>query len=155
MKSCMQIDDLLNAHGNALIRDIQSNLASTGTNATEETSNSLQIAISQEGTKYKLTLTGRPFFFTVQTGRRPTPDKRPSKEMISNISRWVNARGIDLSAVWGIATNIQKKGTKLWQAGGRTDIVDPAVDAFINETSDALLNNEAETFKIKIQELQW
>jgi hypothetical protein len=151
----MEIEDLLSAHGNALIRDIQTNLQTTGTNATQETSNSLQIAITIEGTKHKLTLTGRPFFFTVQTGRRPTPGQKPSREMINNITRWVNARGIDLSAVWGIATKIQEKGTKLWQSGGRTDIIDPAVDLFINNASEAILENEAETFKIKIQELQW
>jgi hypothetical protein len=148
------IEELLSENGLQLVRDIQFNMSSAGQNATGETAQSLTIEIQKEGTKLKMTLTGRPFFMTVQTGRRPTPGKKPSREMINNITKWVNARGMDESAAWAIATNIQKQGTKLWQSGGRTDIVDPAVEDFINNTSEAMLENEAERFKIKIQEFQ-
>lgn len=122
-----EIFEVIQDKGIDLINNIRVNLGSTGTNATVKTSQSLRIALKQEGTKYSLTLYGRPFFMTVQTGRRPTPDKKPSREMISNLMEWVDARGLDESAVWAIATNINKKGTKLWRDGGRTDIVDPAV----------------------------
>lgn len=157
LKSCnyMELFDLLNAQGNDLIAAIKNNISTSGQNATSETANSLSQEITQEGTKFKYQLTGRPFFMTIQTGRRPTPDKKPSRQMISNISRWVNALGIDASAVWGIATKINQEGTKLWQAGGRTDIVDPAADDFINKTTEAILENEAEEFKIKINEFKW
>jgi hypothetical protein len=151
----MQIEELLFANGQTLIRDIQFNLSATGTNATQETSNSLQIQVTREGSKAKLTLTGRPFFMTVQTGRRPTPGVKPSRDMIQNITRWVEARGMDMDAAWAIATKIQQEGTKLWQSGGRTDIVDPAVTDFINNTGATILENEAERFMIKIKELQW
>lgn len=150
-----EIFDILNTHGNDLIAAIKNNLSTSGQNATNETANSLSQEITQEGTKFRYELSGRPFFMTVQTGRRPTPDKKPSRQMISNISQWVNARGMDASAVWGIAINIQKEGTKLWQAGGRTDIVDPAADDFINNVTEAILENEAEEFKIKINEFKW
>lgn len=89
---------------------------------------------------------------SVQTGRRPTPDKKPSRDMIDNITRWVNARGLDIEAVWAIATNIQKKGTKLWQSGGREDIVDPAIDDFINNVSQAVLKAKVTEFTVKIRE---
>ncbi len=151
----LPIEQLLAENGLQLVRDIQFNMSSAGQNATNETAQSLTIEVKKEGTKVKLTLSARPFFMTVQTGRRPTPDKKPSRKMIDNITRWVNARGMDEAAVWAIATTIQKKGTKLWQDGGRTDIVDPAVTDFINNTGEAILENEAENFKIKIQELQW
>jgi len=154
--NCMQTtEQLLNNNGKQLITGIQTNMEKAGQNATGETANSLEIEIQQVGTKFKLILTGRPFFLTVQTGRRPTPGKKPSRQMIDNITKWVDARGIDISAVWAIATKIQNEGTKLWREGGRTDIVNPAVDEFINTTSKEILDNEAERFKIKINEFQW
>ena len=154
--SCMpEIFDILNAQGQTLISNIRKNMTDAGQNATGETANSLQFEIKQESTKYKFTLTGRPFFMTVQTGRKPTPGKKPSRDMISNLTRWVNARGLPASSVWAIATKIQEEGTKLWRDGGRYDIVNPATDEFINKSAEAILDNEAETFKIKIDQLQW
>lgn len=151
----MEIPDILQDDGIQLINDIRANMGSAGQNATNETSRSLRIEVKQEGTKFKLQLFGRAFFMTVQTGRRPTPEKKPSREMIARITDWVEARGIDSSAVWGIATNIQKKGTKLWQTGGRTDIVDPAIDDFVNNVSQHLLDNAADEFVLKVRAMKW
>ncbi len=91
----------------------------------------------------------------VQTGRRPTPDKKPSRAMIANITRWVEARGIDLDAVWAIATKIQQRGTWLWLEGGRTDIVDPAVDDFINNVAQRLADAGADDLVLKLREMKW
>lgn len=150
-----EIFNVIQSEGIDLVNNIRINLGRTGTNATNKTSHSLRIQINQEGTKYKMQLFGRPFFNTVSTGRRPTPDRKPSREMISNITEWVNARGMDESAVWAIATNIQKKGTALWRAGGREDIVEPAVDEFVNDVGENLLEAEADNFILKIKELEW
>lgn len=138
-----------------LINDIRANLGASGTNATGKTSQSLRLEIKQEGTKVKMQLFGRPFFMTVQTGRKPTPDKKPSREMIDNLKEWVNARGLDESAVWAIATKIQRRGTRLWFEGGRDDIVDPAVDTYINDVSQELLDAQVENFVLKIRSLEW
>jgi enoyl-[acyl-carrier-protein] reductase (NADH) len=92
---------------------------------------------------------------TVQTGRRPTPGKKPSREMISNITAWVEGRNMDLSAVWAIATKIQQKGTKLWQSGGRKDIVDPAVEDFVKNVERAILDKEGERYATQIQKMKW
>lgn len=150
-----EIFEVIQDKGIDLINNIRVNLGSTGTNATVKTSQSLRIELKQEGTKYSLTLYGRPFFMTVQTGRRPTPDKKPSREMISNLMEWVDARGQDESAVWAIATNINKRGTKLWRDGGRTDIVDPAVDTFVNDVSQAFLEAEADNYQLKVRQMKW
>lgn len=150
----MDVTELLNENGIQLINDIRANMGSAGMNATNETSHSLRIEIKQSGNKATLQLLGRPFFMTVQTGRRPTPDKKPSREMINRITEWVEARGMDQSAVWAIATNINKKGTKLWQQGGRTDIVDPAIDDFINSVSQGLLDGAADDFSIAVRTWQ-
>ena len=150
-----QIIDIVQNNGIQLTNDIRANMGQAGMNATLKTANSLRIETKQEGSKVKMTLFGRPFFMTVQTGRRPTPDKKPSRDMISNITEWVEARGLDEKAVWAIATNIQKKGTKLWQEGGRTDIVDPAVDEFVNQTATDLLDMASENLILKIREMKW
>lgn len=150
-----QIIDIVQNNGIQLTNDIRANMGQAGLNATLKTANSLRIETKQAGSKVTMTLFGRPFFNTVRTGRRPTPDKKPSRDMIANITEWVNARGIDESAVWAIATNIQKKGTKLWQEGGRTDIVEPAIDDFVNQTAQDLLDAKADDLILKLREMKW
>ena len=148
----MELIDILNQQGTELVNDIRANLGSTGTNATLKTSQSLRFEISQEGTKTRLKLFGRPFFNTVSTGRKPTPNKKPSREFIENLKPWAEARGLPESAVWAIATKINKLGTNLWRAGGREDIVEPAVDNFINDVSQQLLDLKADELVLKIKD---
>jgi hypothetical protein len=138
-----------------LINNIRINLGRTGTNATLETSQSLRSEITKEGAITRMKLFGRPYFFTVETGRKPTPGKKPSRLMIERITEWTQARGISEEAVWAIAVKIQEKGTKLWQDGGRDDIVPPAVDEFINNVSLGLLDERASEFQIKIRGFEW
>ena len=150
-----EIYNVIQGQGIELMNNIRLNMGRAGMNATNKTSHSLRIELKQEGTKFKMQLFGRPFFMTVQTGRRPTPDKKPSREMISNIAEWMEARGMDERQVWAVATNIQKKGTQLWRDGGRTDIVDPAIDEFVNGVSQALLEAEADNFVLKLRQMKW
>jgi hypothetical protein len=138
-----------------LINNIRINLGRTGTNATLETSQSLRSEITKEGAITRMKLFGRPYFFTVEAGRKPTPGKKPSRLMIERITEWTQARGISEEAVWAIAVKIQEKGTKLWQDGGRDDIVPPAVDEFINNVSLGLLDERASEFQIKIRGFEW
>lgn len=150
-----QIIDIVQQNGIQWTNDVRANMGAAGINATLKTANSLRIEVRQEGSKVKMTAFGRPFFNTIRTGRRPTPDKKPSKDMIANIAEWVGARGMDESAVWAIATSIQKKGTQLWRDGGRTDIVEPATDDLINSTAQGLLDAKADEFILKIREMKW
>ena len=150
-----QTIDIVNSNGIQLTNDIRANMGATGMNVTLKTANSLRIETVQQGTKVRMTLYGRPYFNTIRTGRKPTPDKKPSREMISNLSEWVQGRGLDLKAVWAIATSIQKKGTKLWQEGGREDIVEPAIDDFVNNVAQDLLDAKSEELILKIREMKW
>ena len=150
-----ELIDVVNNEGIHLINNIRVNLGSTGTNATLKTSQSLRIEVTQSGDIIKLTLFGRAFFTSVEDGRRPTPGKKPSREFIENLRPWAEARGIDQSAVWAIATSINKKGTNLWRAGGREEILEPAVDEFINNVSQAALDNEADNFQLKLRQMKW
>lgn len=151
----MDINQLLTDEGIQLANDIRANIGAAGQWATGDTARSLRIEVKQNGTKYTMQLLGRPYFMTVQTGRKPTPDKKPSREMIANITRWVEARGIDLDAVWAIAMTIQRRGTRLWLEGGRTDIVDPAVDDFTNNVAQALADAGADEMVLRIRNMKW
>ena len=151
----IDIIQILNDEGIELGNNIRANIGAAGEWATGDTARSVRFEIKQEGTKYKFQLLGRPYFMTVQTGRKPTPNKKPSREMIANITRWVEARGIDLEAVWAIAMTIQRRGTRLWLEGGRTDIVDPAVDEFINNVSMALSEAGADDLILRVKNMKW
>src|SRR5688572_26007686 len=147
-----ELIEIVNQQGIELINNIRANLGSTGTNATLKTSQSLRIEVSTEGAKTKLKLFGRPFFNTVSTGRKPTPNQKPSREFIENLKPWAQARGIDEGAVWAIATKINKLGTNLFRAGGREDIVEPAVDTFINNVGQQLLDLKDDELVMKIRD---
>lgn len=151
----MDIVKLLQNEGIDLANNIRANMISKGQWATGQLGNSLRIEVKQEGTKTTMQLIGDKYFMVVQTGRKPTPGKKPSREMISNITRWTEARGIDLEAVLAIATKIQNKGTELWRAGGRTDIVDPAVKEFEENTTEKLLQAGADDLVFKIKQMKW
>lgn len=116
------IEDILKKRGDEAVAAIRENLASTGTNATLKTSNSVSSSVQQVGSRLVLTVVGaRPFFPTVETGSKPST-KKPSPEMIQSLTEWAQVRNIPKEAVWGVAKNILKDGSRLWQKGGREDI---------------------------------
>lgn len=148
-----ELIEIVNQQGIELVNNIRANLGSTGTNATGRTSQSLRFEISTEGAKTRLKLFGRPFFNTVSTGRKPTPGRKPSREFIENLKPWAEARGIDEGAVWAIATKINNLGTNLFRAGGRTDIVEPAVEKFIYDVSSQWLDEKMDQIILKAREI--
>lgn len=149
-----EIINILSKEGNSIIKEIQSNLSSTGTDASGKTSRSLRLQVVKQDEKYLMKIFGRPYFMTVETGRKPTPEKKPSKTMIANIRSWVKERGISESLVWAIAVNINKKGTKLWQQGGRKDIVSNVItDSKIQQIERSILEYYAKAFVVNIKNL--
>lgn len=151
-----QIFDIVQNNGIQWTNDVRANMGAAGINATLKTANSLRIEVREEGTKIKMTAFGASYFtIPTQTGRRPTPDKKPSRDMIANIAEWVGARGLPESAVWAIAVGIQKKGTALWRDGGRTDIIEPATDDLVNNVAQELLDAKADDLILKIREMKW
>lgn len=138
-ESIRKILDTENADFIGRIRD---NLSRTGTNATMESSQSIHAVISEEGARIINEIFAKPFFSVVETGRKPTPDKKPSREMIENITKWASVRGNE-DFVWAIAVNINKKGTKLWQQGGRTDIYTDEKEVFADKVFTSLTEDIA------------
>ena len=102
------IQNTLNKFGNETVKIIRNNLATTGTNASGETSQSLQSVLIG---KDRVQVTGKPFIYVVETGRKA--GKMPP---ISNILKWVETgkpsfEGSALSFAWAISTKIGKEGS--------------------------------------------
>jgi len=158
----MNVIDLiqvLNPIGNSTVMQIQQNLAATGTDATGETSRSTKYTITQEGTVTRFQITGRPYYMSVETGRRPTPEKKPSRDFVKRIQAWMTSRGM-LGAAYGIAMWINKKGTELFRSGGRKDIVSNVINEslydqiaqavlkqFVNQYILTIDNSNKQTFR--------
>src|SRR5690242_227263 len=115
--------------GQSTVQRIQHNLAATGTDASMKTSRSLRFEVQEEGTIAHLRIIGRPYFMTVETGRKPTPQyTKPSKDFVRRIKDWLQFVSGITGPAYAIALSIHKKGTKLWRDGGRKDIVSNVVN---------------------------
>jgi len=139
---------ILNQYGSSTVDKIRQNLASTGTNATGKTSQSLRYEVTNQGTKATLKVMGKPYFAVVETGRKPTPEyTKPSTEFVNSIKEWLRARGKDEKSAYGIAKSIHKRGTKLFRDGGRKDIYSNVVNQdLVDRISLDLLNKFAQQF---------
>lgn len=118
------IHDALDKFGKETVTLIQGNLASTGTNASGETSASLTSDFINPN---RVQVTGKPFIYVVETGRKA--GKMPP---VSNIMKWLQTGKVDFtgsieSTAWAISKGIAKYGSKLFREGGRDDIITPAV----------------------------
>lgn len=140
--------DILTKTGDTIVNRIRENLASTGSNATGETSRTLRVeTINASPTSQKLMIFGRAYFFSVETGRKATPQyTKPSETFVAKIQAWMNAKGKEGSA-YAIAKGIHAKGTKLFQDGGRQDIVSNVVNkSLTDQLSKEILDRYAQEF---------
>lgn len=138
---------ILNKYGKSTVSEIQENLSTSGTDASKKTSQSLRYEVITRGDKTTLQITGRPFFAVVETGRKPTPEYKPSKQFVASIREWIKAKGGDQGAAYAIARSIHQKGTKLWRDGGRKDIFSNVInDSLIDKISEDLLSKFADEF---------
>ena len=118
------IEDTLSRFGEQTVNIIRQNLNTTGTNASGDTSKSLKSTMLQPN---HLQVTGKDFLYVVETGRKP--GKAPP---ISPIMKWIDSgkasfTGSKLSFAFAISKSIAKSGSSLFRAGGRTDIITPAI----------------------------
>ncbi len=117
------IQDILDKFGKDTVQIIQDNLATTGTNASGQTSASVR----SEPRPNRSTVTGKPFIYVVETGRRP--GRRPP---VSKIMEWLQTGKVSItgtieSAANAISFTIGRIGSKLFREGGREDIITPAI----------------------------
>ncbi len=148
----MNVDlvQILNPIGTSVVSQIQQNLAAIGQNASGKTSQSLRYVISEEGTVTTFQVLGREYFMTVETGRRATPSYKPSKAFVNIIQKWMQAKGLPGKA-YGIALTIHQKGTKLFQAGGRKDVVSNVInEGLYNQIQGAVLKKFVNQYLVTI-----
>lgn len=149
-----EIISILNQYGTSTVEKIRQNLSSTGTTATGKSAQSLRYEVTLQGTKATLKVIGKPFFAVVETGRKPTPGKKPSPDFVANIKEWLTARGSDTRPAYAIALTINKKGTKLFRDGGRQDIYSNVINQNLTDKiSLDLLNKFAQQFMANIVKL--
>ena len=149
-----EIISILNSYGNSTIDQIKQNLSSTGTDASGKTSRSLRYEVTSNGTKATLKVTGKPYLMAVETGRKATPGKKPSKDFVRSIKDWLQFTSGDTRPAYAIAMSINQKGTKLWRDGGRSDIVSSVINQNLTDKiSLDLLNKFAEQFKVNVVKL--
>jgi len=135
-----KIDDLVFKKLNELRDRIAANIKSTNSSASGMSSQSM--VITREQTRQ--TLSARPFFATLETGRRPGKMPPISKMLEFLAARQIQMEGVsNLKRAWGTAINISKFGTKLFQKGGRKDIYTNEIEKFkteiYKEVKDALI----------------
>jgi len=124
----MTIKEALSDELDNIVESIKKNLQASGKNTTGKTAESPRKEIKDSGTHIIGQIIVPRYFGVLETGRRPTPDKKPGREMLENIREWADAKGLDDGIEWAIATKINKEGTKLWKDGGRKDIFTPVTD---------------------------
>jgi hypothetical protein len=119
------IEDALNKFGEDTVKIIRDNLSATGTNASGDTSRSLQSTLIG---KDRVQVTGKPFIYVVETGRKA--GKMPP---VSQILKWVQTGKVSFSGTatsfaWAVSRKIAEQGSSLFRKGGREDIITPAID---------------------------
>lgn len=139
--------DILAKYGTSTVKRIQDNMQATGSNATGKTSQSVRFQVETSNTKQALKIFGRAYFFSVETGRKATPQyDKPSEDFVKSIQEWMQAKGMPGTA-YAIAKSIHKKGTRLFQTGGREDIISNVVNQSLIESIEKdILDKYAKEF---------
>lgn len=136
---------ILTQYGNTLVSQLKQ--AVEPHKATGKTSASLQFTVTRQGTKDILELTGRPFIMALETGRKATPDKKPSHQFVQNIREWLAAKGKDTAPAYAIAMSINQKGTK-----GTPGIISGPVDSMVAQIQKDILDQFAKQYLFNVVE---
>lgn len=104
---------------------IRSNMTAAGVNASGKTAESIRTVTLSP---FHIILEAPGYVYVLEKGRGP--GKRPPK---NSIIEWLQTKPVSIektldSAYWAISTVIAQKGTKLFQEGGRKDIITPVLD---------------------------
>ncbi len=89
------------------VEDLKKQMEELGMNHTGNTANSLRV---NEVSPTKVQIVGEQTFLTLVFGRKP--GKRPP---VDELKDWVESKGMDEGAEWGVAINIGKFGSQIFQ----------------------------------------
>ena len=123
------IEDILKKEGDAIIRDLQSAMVSTGANASGRTSASLLNEVSASGiSRATMTISGGEGWKFVEQGRGATK-KNQNGVLLPIIKQWIKDKGIatpegftEDSFAYVVTRKIHQQGTNLWIKQTRRDI---------------------------------
>ena len=109
------------------------------------------LSIRFESDLLSLRFYGRQFFELLEKGRRPTT-KKPSPEMIANLTEYAEARGMEnpKSAAWAIAKTLNKEGDKTFRAGGRV-VYSGVMDTFAQDLKKSLAEDFKKTITLELK----
>ena len=135
---------ILNEELDDLRKRIIKNHISAGQKASGKTINSMRVEL---GDNYGQ-LTGRKYFGTLETGRKP--GKVPAN--FSNIIlKWMQSKGINVpkpkSFAYLVARKIRIEGTVLYRAGGRSDIYSEEINKTIPKLVKRLGKDQVQEIK--------
>ena len=123
------VEQILSDFGQNSVRIIRDNMNRAGQNASGETSSDLESDVTENGTK--LTVSGPGHVWVLETGRGPWQGGS-SANLPDKLEKWIQIKGVNLSlgrtleqTSRSLAFLINKNGTKLYQEGGRDDIITP------------------------------
>ena len=122
MSDPLKVLETVEAEYNHVADLIERNIIQAGKRVSGKLSARPDVRIVSKREDFDVHMDTAAYFGTLETGRRPTPDVKPSAEMIENFGEWAQAQGMEEGAEWGIATKINQEGTQLWKDGGRKDI---------------------------------
>lgn len=155
----MNITEILNHRGATMVDDIRGLLASSGTNATGKTSESVGYEVKEANGTLTLTIFGREYFASVETGRGPRKSAKQSG-FADSMLEWMKAKGVgselDDKKRKGLARFLtlkaNREGSALYRKGGRKDIFSPvvnksAIEAITQEVLDSFANLIVTGFK--------
>jgi hypothetical protein len=146
------VKEILNAFGLESVEIIRSNMQRAGQNATGETSASIR---SEMITDERVQVSGPDYVYVLEKGRGPRKSSERS-DFSDKLERWIVKRGVHLSmnktvaqATRSLQYLINKRGTKLFRQGGRTDIITPifAESRFKKLTADITKEQFNKTIK--------
>lgn len=144
------IQDILKKEGDAIIRDLQSAMASTGANASGKTSQSLLNEVSSSGiSRATMLITGGKGWEFVEQGRGVTK-KNQNGILQPIIQQWIKDKGIAIpegytieSLAFVITRSIHKRGTQLYYTKTRRDIYTSVIN---EERINSITSQVTKTF---------
>lgn len=135
---------ILNEELDDLRKRIISNHIAAGQKASGKTIKSIQVEVGENYGQ----LTGRKFFGTLETGRKPGKVPANFKDIIL---KWMQAKGINVpqpkTFAYLVARKIMIEGTALYRIGGRSDIYSEEINKTIPKLVKRLGKDQAQEIK--------
>lgn len=139
-----EVLNILSQTGESVVSQIQANTPK----ATGKTARSVSYEVKEANGKIVFSILASKYFKALETGIKPYPQyTKASREFVQSIREWLSAKGSDQGPAYAIAMSIHQKGTKLWRAGGRTDVFSNVLnESFIDKLSNELLTQFAKEY---------